>query len=44
MKEDTREGYISVKGGKVWYSISGLSKAAVPLLVLHGGPGAPPYL
>lgn len=36
------EGYIDVPGGRVWYRIVG-SGTATPLLVLHGGPGAPSY-
>ncbi|MDH3458586.1 MAG: proline iminopeptidase-family hydrolase [Gemmatimonadota bacterium] len=36
------EGYVDVPGGKVWYRIVG-SGPATPLLVLHGGPGAPSY-
>lgn len=36
----TREGYIEVPGGKVWYQILGADKPGVPLLVLHGGPGS----
>jgi proline iminopeptidase len=36
------EGYIEVPGGKVWYRIVG-SGTATPLLLLHGGPGAPSY-
>lgn len=36
------EGYVDVPGGKVWYRIVG-SGTATPLLVLHGGPGAPSY-
>ena len=36
------EGYIDVPGGKVWYRIVG-SGTATPLLLLHGGPGAPSY-
>lgn len=36
------EGYVDVPGGKVWYRIVG-SGRATPLLVLHGGPGAPSY-
>src|SRR5262245_46344993 len=35
-----REGYIPVTGGRVWYQIAG-SGDALPLLVLHGGPGVP---
>lgn len=37
------EGYIQVKGGKIWYKITGEDKKNVPLLLLHGGPGAPHY-
>ncbi|HEX9633444.1 MAG TPA: proline iminopeptidase-family hydrolase [Gemmatimonadales bacterium] len=36
------EGYLDVAGGKVWYRIAG-SGTATPLLLLHGGPGAPGY-
>ena len=32
------EGYVQVKGGKVWYRIIGEGKQA-PILMLHGGPG-----
>lgn len=35
----TREGYVPVTGGRVWYKIVG-SGDAVPLLTLHGGPGS----
>lgn len=34
-----KEGFIDVKGGKVWYRAAGLDAQGVPLLVLHGGPG-----
>lgn len=34
-----REGYVPVPGGRVWYEIVGSSNR-VPLLTLHGGPGA----
>jgi proline iminopeptidase len=34
----TREGYIEVPGGRVWFQIIG-SGNATPLLILHGGPG-----
>ena len=37
-----KEGYIDVEGGKVWFRIVG-SGNATPLLLLHGGPGAPSY-
>ncbi|MFC1557138.1 proline iminopeptidase-family hydrolase [candidate division KSB1 bacterium] len=36
------EGYIEVSGGRVWYRIAG-SGDQTPLLLLHGGPGAPGY-
>lgn len=35
------EGFIPVTGGKVWYKIVGAEHEGIPLLVLHGGPGAP---
>jgi len=37
---DTREGYVAVTGGRVWFRIVGAGSAGTPLLVLHGGPGA----
>lgn len=37
------EGYVAVEGGKIWYRISGADKEGIPLLVVHGGPGAPHY-
>ncbi len=36
------EGYVEVPGGRVWYRIVG-SGTRTPVLVLHGGPGAPSY-
>ena len=33
------EGYVNVKGGKIWYRIVG-SGTNTPLLLLHGGPGS----
>jgi proline iminopeptidase len=35
------EGYIPVTGGSIWYKIIGANRKNIPLLVLHGGPGAP---
>jgi proline-specific peptidase len=35
-----REGYIPVSAGRVWYQVIGAGDA-IPLLVLHGGPGVP---
>lgn len=37
------EGYADVTGGRVWYRIVGARTGATPLLLLHGGPGAPSY-
>ncbi len=39
MKE-TREAHVSVTGGKVWYKVVGRRDGGVPVLVVHGGPGA----
>lgn len=38
-----QEGYIPFRGFKVWYQIVGLKDepGKLPLLLLHGGPGAP---
>jgi L-proline amide hydrolase len=38
-----REGYIPVDGYRVWYRMvgGGTGQERIPLLVLHGGPGAP---
>jgi len=36
-----REGLIEVPGGRVFYRVAGENAGGVPLLVLHGGPGAP---
>ncbi len=34
-----QEGYVNVEGGKIWYKIAGKGNG-VPLLLIHGGPGA----
>lgn len=40
MNQDiSQEGYIPVTGGRVWYRIVGTGPG-IPLLTLHGGPGA----
>lgn len=36
------EGYVDVEGGRVWYQVVG-SGSQTPLLLLHGGPGAPSH-
>lgn len=36
------QGYIQVKGGRIWYNIVGTG-TGTPLLLLHGGPGVPSY-
>jgi proline iminopeptidase len=36
------EGYVDVPGGRIWYRVVG-SGPGTPLLLLHGGPGAPSY-
>ncbi len=38
--DQDREGFVQVPGGRVWYRIAGADSPSVPLLVLHGGPGA----
>ncbi len=38
--DEFQEGYVSVTGGKVWYKVVGSNKNGIPILVLHGGPGA----
>lgn len=37
-----KEGFITVKGGKVWYKIVG-EGVKTPILLLHGGPGVPSF-
>jgi len=34
-----KEGFVQVKGGKIWYKVVGSGKG-VPLLLIHGGPGS----
>ncbi len=38
-----QEGYVPVDGYRVWYRIvgGGASRERIPLMILHGGPGAP---
>lgn len=37
------EGYIETTHGKTWYSIYGKDKTGIPLILVHGGPGATHY-
>ncbi len=39
MSASATQGFVSVPGGRVWYRIVG-SGDGIPLLTLHGGPGA----
>lgn len=34
------EGYLRVKGGRIWYSIVG-ERGDIPIILIHGGPGYP---
>ena len=36
------EGFVNVKGGKIWYRVTGQG-TQTPILMLHGGPGTPSY-
>ena len=37
--DNSKQGFINVPGGPVWYKVSGNGKG-LPLLALHGGPGS----
>jgi proline iminopeptidase len=43
-QKDTRngEGFVDVKGGKIWYRVTGQG-TQTPILMLHGGPGTPSH-
>jgi len=34
-----KEGFVQVKGGRIWYKVTGTGKGT-PLLLIHGGPGS----
>jgi proline iminopeptidase len=38
---NVREGFVNVPGGNIWYKVVGAGKKGIPLLTVHGGPGAP---
>jgi len=40
---DVIEGYINFHDGKTWYRIVGAEKEGIPLICIHGGPGAPHF-
>lgn len=40
-KTPEKEGFVEVKGGRVWYKIVGEGGKKTPLIVLHGGPAYP---
>ena len=39
MNQSSGEGYVNVRGGKVWYEITGQGDG-IPVITLHGGPGS----
>ena len=39
---NNEEGYLDVKGGKIWYRVTGQG-TQTPILLLHGGPGTPSH-
>lgn len=39
-QQNVREGFVAVTGGKIWFRIIGADKPGIPVLALHGGPGA----
>lgn len=39
---EPRDGFVDVPGGRIWYRIVG-GGTRTPLVLLHGGPGAPSY-
>lgn len=41
---DQKSGFVPLLDGAVWYQANGIDLPAVPLLVVHGGPGYPRYL
>ncbi len=41
MIEYDTEGFVEVTGGKIWYGIKGKNYKGIPIITLHGGPGAP---
>lgn len=40
MKTNVDEGYVSIAGNRIWYKIFGSKSSGIPLVVVHGGPGA----
>lgn len=40
MKTNVDEGYVSIAGNKIWYKIFDSGSSGIPLVAVHGGPGA----
>jgi proline-specific peptidase len=40
MTRAMEQGFVNVTGGRVWYGVEGATSPGVPLLTIHGGPGA----
>ena len=38
-KSNSREGYVNVPGGRIWYQVVGTGDG-IPLITVHGGPGS----
>lgn len=43
LNKQFKEGFIKTKNGKIWYKIVGKENNSIPLIVVHGGPGAPHF-
>ena len=39
-QDGVQTGYVSTAGGKIWYKAIGKDRSGIPLLAIHGGPGA----
>jgi proline iminopeptidase len=39
-EKDVEQGHVPFTGGKTWYKIVGKHTKGIPVLILHGGPGA----
>lgn len=41
MADESREGFLTIAGRKIWFRVDGSGNPGIPLLILHGGPGFP---